>query len=152
MGLPTRRASTSRRSTVGWLMAAALLVSCTNRAASSPDPAIAASGFPIGTYTKSFVEPTFGPSTLAWTFGADGRWAEIPLEGAPVGAKPIRGTFHVDGDVLTIVTDYPPGFGTSRHTWRIEGGNLWTTYRSSDFAEDEGWFAMLDPVPWAPMP
>ena len=64
--------------------------------------------------------------------------------------KPIA-PIRVDGDVLTIVTDYPPGFGTSRHTWRIEGGNLWTTYRSSDFAEDEGWFAMLDPVPWAPM-
>lgn len=148
------RAETTRRSLGRWpILAIAIVVAaCVGGTPSSPDPVIAASGFPVGTYTKRFVEPTYGPTTLAWTFSPDGRWAEIPVEGAPVGAKPIRGTFHVDGDTLTMVTNYPPGFGSSRHTWRIEGGELWTEFQSSDFEEDAAWFAMLDPIPWTRVP
>lgn len=127
------------------------LMGCGGRAAGPRDPAIAASGFPIGTFVKAFVEPTYGPGTLAWTFEADGRWAEIPLDGAPVGAFPIRGRFTVEGDLLILATDYPPGFGTSRHRWRVDGTSLWTTYQSSDFEEDAGWFALLDPAPWTPL-
>jgi hypothetical protein len=125
---------------------------CAGETSGSPDPAIAASGFPVGTFTKRFVEPIYGPSTLAWTFAPDGRWAEVPLDGAPVGARPVRGTFQVDGEILTIVTNYPPGFGSSRHTWRIEGDELWTEFRSSEFEGDAEWFAMLDPIPWTRQP
>ena len=133
------------------LVVGALLLACARQAPGPPDPSIEASGFPVGAYTKQFVEPTFGPSVLAWRFEADGRWAEIPLEGAPVGARPIRGRFTIEGDELIITTDYPPGFGASRHAWRMDGDNLWTTYLSSDLPEDADWFAMLDPSPWVPL-
>lgn len=137
---------------VAWVVAALLVAGCAGEAPGSPDPAIVASGFPVGTYTKRFVEPTYGPTVTAWTFAPDGRWAEIPLGGAPVGAKPIRGTFRVDGDILTFITNYPPGFGTSRHAWRLEGEDLWTTFLSSDNQGDAEWFAMIDPIPWTRQP
>lgn len=148
MSVPRRPEAMRAASVAWWLIATIFVAACAGRGGGAPDTAIAASGFPLGTYTKSFVEPTYGPSTLAWTFGADGRWAEIPLKGAPVGAKPIRGTFRVDGDLITITTNYPPGFGTSRHTWQVDGDSIRTRFQSSDFEEDAAWFAMLDPVPW----
>lgn len=149
---PHGKVASRPRRLVAWLVIALLAAGCAGEAATSPDPAIVASGFPVGTYTKRFVEPTYGPTVTAWTFAADGRWAEIPVEGAPVGAKPIRGTFRVDGDILTFVTNYPPGFGTSRHAWRLEGEDLWTTFLSSDNEGDAGWFAMIDPIPWTRQP
>ena len=132
------------------LFVAAVLAGCAARTPGAPDPTIAASGFPIGTYVKDFIEPQHGPTRIAWTFEPDGSWAEIPLEGAPIGVPPIRGTYTISGDVVTIATEYPPGLGTSSHAWRSVDGRLWTTYRSSDNPEDAGWFAMLDPIPWTP--
>ena len=132
------------------LFVGAWLAACSSHTPGPPDPTIAASGFPIGSYVKDFVEPQFGPGRIAWTFAPDGRWAEVPLDGAPVGASPVRGTYTVDGDVVTIATDYPPGFGTNSHRWRIEDGLLWTTFQSSDNPEDAGWFTMLDRAPWVP--
>lgn len=130
------------------LFLTAALAGCSARVAGSPDPSISASGFPIGTYVKDFVEPQFGPARIAWTFEADGSWAEIPLDGAPIGAKPIRGSYAVSGDVVTIATEYPPDFGTSSHAWRFVDGRLLTRYQSSNIPEDADWFAMLDPIPW----
>lgn len=147
----SRAAARTGRGLAFCVFALAALAGCSARAPGAPDPTIAASGFPFGTYTKDFVEPQLGPARIAWTFEADGRWAEVPLDGAPVGATPIRGSYTVDGDVVTIATNYPPDFGTSRHVWRIADGRLWTTYQSSDFAEDADWFAMLDPIPWIPL-
>ena len=141
----------ARQVSLAAVVVGAWLSACGNPAGGNPDPAIAASGFPIGAFTKRFVEPTSGPGVLAWRFEADGRWAEIPLEGAPLGAKPIRGRFSVDGDSLTLTTDYPPGFGTSRHTWRVEDGLLWTRFDSSDLPDDASWFALLDGSPWVPL-
>ena len=144
-----KTARTSHGLAIG-LFVTAVLAGCSTRAPGAPDPTIAASGFPVGTYVKDFVEPQFGPTRIAWTFEPDGSWAEIPLEGAPIGVPPIRGTYTISGDVVTLATEYPPGLGTSRHTWRSVDGRLWTTYRSSDNPEDAGWFAMLDPIPWIP--
>ena len=132
------------------LVVAAMLAACSTRVAGPPDPTIAASGFPVGSYFKDFIEPEFGPTRIAWTFEPDGSWAEILLEGAPIGVPPIRGTYTVSGEEVTMATEYPPNFGTSRHAWRFVDGRLWTTYRSSDNPEDAGWFAMLDPLPWIP--
>jgi hypothetical protein len=143
-------ARTGHRLMIG-LIAVAMLAACSDRVPGSPDPTIASSGFPVGSFVKDFVEPQFGPSRLAWTFETDGSWAEIPLEGAPIGVPPIRGTYAVSGDVVTLATEYPPDLGTSRHTWRFADGRLWTTYQSSDNPEDAGWFAMLDPIPWIPL-
>ena len=143
-------ARTGHRLAIG-LVAAAVLAACSGHVPGPPDPSIAASGFPVGTYVKDFIEPQFGPTRIGWTFDPDGNWAEIPLEGAPIGAPPIRGTYTVSGDVITIATSYPPDFGTSRHAWELRDGRLWTTYRSSDLPEDADWFAMLDPIPWVPL-
>jgi len=133
------------------LIVVALLAGCSERVQGPPDPTIAESGFPVGSFVKDFVEPQLGTTRIAWTFDPDGSWAEIPLEGAPIGVPPIRGTYTVSGDVVTLATEYPPDFGTSRHAWRFANGLLWTTYRSSDNPEDAGWFAMLDPIPWIPL-
>jgi hypothetical protein len=143
-------ARTGRRLLIGLIVAAAL-AACSDRVPGSPDPTIASSGFPVGTYTKDFIEPQFGSTRIAWTFEPDGSWAEVLLEGAPIGIPPIRGTYAVSGDIVTLATEYPPDFGASRHTWRFVDGRLWTTYESSDNPEDEGWFAMLDPIPWIPL-
>ena len=63
---------------------------------------------------------------------------------------PARGRYAVDGDHVTIATDFPPGLGTSVHTWRVEGEDLWTTFVSSDLPDDAAWFAELDRQPWRP--
>lgn len=144
-------ARTGHRPVMGLVMGlivAAVLTACSDRVPGSPDPTIASSGFPVGTYAKDFIEPQLGATRIAWTFEPDGSWAEVLLEGAPIGIPPIRGTYAVSGDVVTLTTEYPPDFGTSRHTWRFVDGRLWTTYQSSDNPEDAGWFAMLDPMPW----
>ena len=133
------------------VLVAAAMAGCSDAVPGSPNPTVVASGFPVGQYVKDFVEPQFGPGRIAWTFEGDGRWAEIPLDGAPIGASPVRGSYTVTGEVLTITTDYPPGLGTSRHVWRVDGRDLWTSYRASDFAEDAGWFALLDSSPWVPL-
>ena len=133
------------------LFVGAWLAACSSHTPGPPDPAIAASGFPVGSYVKDFVEPQFGPGRIAWTFAPDGRWAEVPLDGAPVGATPVRGSYTVDGDILTIATDYPPDLGTSSHHWRVADGRLWTTFESSEFPGDADWFAILDPAPWVPL-
>jgi len=133
------------------LLVAAALAACSARVPGPPDPTIAESGFPLGTYVKDFIEPQFGSTRIAWTFEPDGSWAEVPLEGAPIGVPPIRGTYTVSKDVVTIATTYPPDFGTSRHAWRFVDGRLWTTYESSDNPEDADWFAMLDRIPWTPL-
>jgi len=151
VGPRSRTAARPGRGLVISLFVVAALAGCSGYAPGSPDPTIVASGFPVGHYVKAFVEPQFGPGRIAWTFEADGRWAEIPLEGAPMGATPVRGSYAVTGDILTITTDYPPGFGASRHTWLVTDGQLWTSYRSSDVDEDAEWFALLDPFPWIPL-
>lgn len=148
-----------RRRGLGLLLATLVMAGC-GFVPSDPAPpdssiaaGIAAAGFPVGTYSKVFEDPPGRRVRLAWTFGPDGRWAEVPtaLDGQTLPGGPIRGTYRIDGDRLTIATNYPPDFGTSEHTWRIEGSSLWTTFVSSELEGDQEWFAMLDPMPWVPL-
>lgn len=107
-------------------------------------------GFPVGVYAKAFQDPVLGRMQINWVFDPSGRWAEVPisLDNHTMEAGVIRGTFIVDGQVVTIASEYPPEIGTSIHRWRVDGNHLWTTFESSNNPDDEEWFAMLDPTPW----
>lgn len=118
----------------------------------TPGGRVSASGFPLGSFAKEFEDPDLGRVRLVWTFREDGRWAEIPLalDGQTLPVPTVRGRYVVEGPSVTIATEYPPAWGTSRHEWRLEGDALWTTFASSDIADDAQWFAMLDARPWRP--
>jgi hypothetical protein len=60
--------------------------------------------------------------------------------------------YSVDGSDVTIATDYPADWGTSRHAWRMDGDVLWTVFLESDVPEDKDWFEALDSQPWTPYP
>ena len=45
---------------------------------------------------------------------------------------------------MTIATEYPPDWGTSRHGWRMDGDLLWTVFMDSDVPDDKDWFEALD--------
>jgi hypothetical protein len=109
-------------------------------------------GFPYGAFAKEIDDPDFGRVGIHWSFTSDGRWAEIPhaLDGQTLPIVPVRGRYAVDGDEVTMTTDFPPGMGTSVHTWRVDGEDLWTTFVSSDLPDDAAWFAGLDRQPWKP--
>jgi hypothetical protein len=130
------------------------IAACAGSAAPPTAGVDPATGFPTGTFAKDFVDPPMGRVRLHWVFDPTGRWAEVPqaLDGQALPAPPVRGTFRVEGDIVTIATDYPPGWGTSSHRWRLDGDELWTTFESSDNPDDEGWFAMLDATPWRRAP
>ena len=110
--------------------------------------------FPVGTFAKEIQDPSLGRMQINWTFDPSGQWAEIPiaLDDQAIRAMVVRGTYTVEGESVTIASDYPPGIGTSRHAWRLEGNRLWTTFESSDNEDDAEWFAMLDPTPWIRQP
>jgi hypothetical protein len=110
--------------------------------------------FPVGAYAKEFQDPFLGRMQIDWVFDPSGRWAEIPiaLDNQAIGASVVRGRFTVEGDTVTIAADYPPGIGTSRHEWRLDGDHLWTTFESSTNEDDAAWFALLDPTPWTLLP
>ena len=118
---------------------------------SGVDPA---TGFPFGAYGKEIADPSLGRTRIDWTFGPDGRWAEvpIPLDGQRQPSPVVRGTYEVVGDELVVATTWPEGWGTSRHRWRTDGDDLWTVFLSSDIPEDADWFSMLDSQPWRPLP
>jgi hypothetical protein len=130
---------------VGLILAAG----CADRGPSTTGPT-APPGFPVGAWSKEFLDPFLGRMEVNWVFEPSGRWAEIPiaLDNQTIGAGVVRGRFTVEGDTVTITTDYPPGMGTSRHAWRVDGDHLWTTLESSDLEGDAEWFAMLDRMPW----
>lgn len=154
MGAIARRTPTRRLlDGLSAIALAGLLTACGSRGAPIA-PGIRPDGFPVGTFTKDFVDPQLGNVRLAWTFALDGRWSEVPfaLDGQTLPAPAVRGAYTVDGPIVTIATDYPPGWGTSRHEWRLGGDLLWTTFVSSDIAGDADWFAMLDVSPWTPTP
>jgi hypothetical protein len=156
MGTGRRSISRSALTQLGLAVASALLVTACGSSsdATRPPAATSASGFPIGAFSKELRGPELGPVRLVWTFEADGRWAEIPLalEGQTLRAPVVRGHYTVDGDTVTIATEYPPDWGTSRHGWRMDGGDLWTSFIESDIPDDEDWFISLDSRPWTPYP
>lgn len=128
-----------------------LVVACAPAGEGSPTPSLGVeNGFPLGSFAKQIDDPQAGRVRLVWTFESGGRWAEVPfaLDGQTSIFPPVRGTWTVDGETVTIATDFPPGWGWARHAWRLVGDQLWTTYQSSDVPEDAGWFAMLDVEPW----
>lgn len=143
----------------GWLRIAGVAMVLVVPAACAGDrPAgtapMAPPGFPVGTFAKEFLDPFLGRMQINWTFDPSGRWAEIPiaLDEQAIGATVVRGRYIVEGESVTIASDYPPGIGTSRHAWRLDGDRLWTTFESSDNEDDAEWFAMLDPAPWIRQP
>ena len=117
--------------------------------ATAANPATA-SGFPLGSFAKEVQDPELGRIRLAWTFEEDGRWAEVPfaLEGQSLNVPAMRGTYTVEGDTVTLATEFPPGWGTSQHTWRLDGDRLWTSFVSSTNPDDADWFKTLDDRPW----
>jgi len=149
--------SISRSASVlgGILLATGVLVSgCATPAPTGSDHAIGPSGFPLGTYSKEISDHDLGRVRLVWVFEPDGRYAEVPiaLDGQTLKAPTVRGTYSVDGETVTIATDYPPNWGTSRHGWRTDGDRLWTVFIESDVPEDKAWFEGLDGRPWTPYP
>ena len=136
------------------LVAGILAASCAAARVPSSEHPIAASGFPLGSFAKEVRHPDLGHIRLVWTFEPDGRYAEIPfaLDGQTLMAPTVRGTYVVDGSTVTIATDYPPDWGTSRHGWRMDGDLLWTFFMDSDVPDDKDWFVALDSQPWMPYP
>ncbi|MEO8229280.1 MAG: hypothetical protein ABI628_05895 [Chloroflexota bacterium] len=120
---------------------------------SEPGQPTTAFGFPLGSFAKELQDPDNGHVRLVWTFGPDGRWTEVPfaLDGQSLHASPVRGTYAVDAGSLTIATDYPPGWGTSEHHWRMDEDLLWTEFVGSDNPSDADWFEPLDTRPWTPI-
>jgi hypothetical protein len=143
-----------RAATIALLGATAVLVLACGSAPAPSRGVDPATGFPLGAFSKEFMDPELGRMRIDWVFAADGRWAEVPfpLDGQPQRAPVVRGTYRVDGDALTVATEWPPGWGTSRHRWRLDGDDLWTSFESSDVAADADWFATLDTRPWQPAP
>jgi hypothetical protein len=156
MGTGRRSISRSALTLVGLVVASAVLVTgCGASAEATRSPASSsAAGFPIGAFSKEIADQELGRVRLVWTFGADGRWSEVPiaLDGQTLKAPVVRGRYAVDGDSVTIATEYPPDWGTSRHRWRMDRGALWTAFIESDNPGDEDWFASLDTLPWTPYP
>lgn len=149
----TRRQSRSRRY-VGVVVACFVAVAQGCGPAPAPiTDGIGAQGFPVGTFTKDREDYVLGRVRIAWTFGPDGRWTEVPfaLEGQTLNVPAVRGTYSVDGAILTIATNYPPEWGTSRHVWQMIAGRLWTTFVSSNVPGDAEWFDELDISPWIPV-
>jgi hypothetical protein len=136
------------------LVAGILAASCASTRVASSEHPIAASGFPLGSFAKEVRLPDLGHIRLVWTFEPDGRYAEIPfaLDGQTLLAPTVRGTYAVDDGTVTIATDYPPDWGTSRHGWRMDGDRLWTFFMDSDVPDDKDWFEGLDSQPWTPYP
>ena len=131
---------------------ASLALSGCVAASAPPSGRDAATGFPFGVYSKEMTDPDLGRVRLDWIFGPDGRWAEvpIPLDGQPQRSPVVRGTYRVEGDLVTIATTWPPRWGTSEHRWWVDGDDLWTAFRASDVPGDAAWFAGLDSRPWRP--
>ena len=129
----------------------ASIAPATGTGAPSADP-VTAAGFPLGSFAKEVQEPQHGRIRLVWTFEDGGRWAEVPfaLEGQSLNMPAVRGTYTVDGDTVTLATEFPPDWGTSHHTWRLEDDRLWTSFISSTNPEDADWFRALDDRPWVP--
>lgn len=155
------RHATRRSGRRGALLAAAavLLVvvaaACTASSATPPPAGVdPRTGFPTGTFVREFTDPSVGRVRIMWVFDRDGRWAEVPdtVNDEARQIPPARGTYTVDGDTFRIATDYPPGWGTSQHRWRLDGELLWTRYLSSDNPDDEGWFGLQDHLPWTRVP
>ena len=155
--MPTGPRSISRSaSALGRILIATgvLVAGCTGSAPTPRDHPLGPSGFPLGTFSKELSGPELGHVRLVWDFEPDGRYAEIPfaLDGQTVRTPTIRGTYVVDGDTVTIATEYPPDWGTSRHAWRMDGDVLWTVFLESDVPDDKDWFEGLDSRPWTPYP
>jgi len=155
--MPTGPRSISRSaSALGRILLATgvLVAGCTGSAPTPRDHPLGPSGFPLGTFSKELSGPELGHVRLVWDFEPDGRYAEIPfaLDGQTVRTPTIRGTYVVDGDTVTIATEYPPDWGTSRHAWRMDGDVLWTVFLESDVPDDKDWFEGLDSRPWTPYP
>ncbi len=121
----------------------------TRTGAASADP-VTASSFPIGSFAKEIDDPDLGRIRLVWTFEDGGRWAEVPfaLEGQSLDVPAVRGTYTIEGDTVTLATEFPAGWGASQHTWRLEGDRLWTSFISSTNPDDTDWFRALDDSPW----
>ena len=113
-------------------------------------------GFPTGVFSKSFEDPELGPVRLSWIFDPSGAWAEVPeaLDGQAFPAGPARGTYVVDGDLVTIDVDLPTFWAQrwTRHHWRLDGDRLITTLDDAQDPEDVGFFEMLDAQPWVRVP
>jgi hypothetical protein len=155
--MPTGPRSISRSASMlgGILFATGVLVAaCATSAPQSSDHAISPSGFPLGTFSKELSLPELGRVLLVWDFEPDGRYAEVPLalDGQTLRMPTVRGTYAVEGETVTIATEYPPAWGTSRHAWRMDGDALWTVFLDSDNPEDKDWFEPLDSRPWTPYP
>ncbi len=155
--MPTGPRSISRSASAlgGILLATGVLVAgCTASAPVASDHPVGPSGFPLGTFSKVRSDPELGRVRFVWDFEPDGRYAEIPLalDGQTLMAPTVRGRYTVDGSTVTIATDYPPDWGTSRHAWRMDGDALWTVFLESDIPDDKDWFEALDSRPWTPYP
>ena len=156
MGTGRRSISRSALTLLGLVVASAVILTACGASADAtrPPASTSASGFPIGAFSKEISDQELGHVRLVWTFDADGRWSEVPiaLDGQALKAPVVRGRYTVDGETLTIATEYPPDWGTSRHSWRMDGGVLSTAFIQSDNPGDEDWFASLDARPWTPYP
>jgi hypothetical protein len=155
--MPTGPRSISRSASVlgGILLATGVLVAaCATSTPAPRDHPISPSGFPLGTFSKELSDPELGRVRIVWDFEPDGRYVEVPfaLDGQTLKAPTIRGTYAVDGETVTMATEYPPDWGTSRHGWRMDGDRLWTYFIESDVPGDKDWFEALDSRPWAPYP
>jgi hypothetical protein len=154
--MPTGPRSISRSASAlgGILLAAGVLAAGCSAASPSRDHAVGPSGFPLGTFSKELSHPELGRVRLVWDFEPDGRYAEVPLalDGQTLNAPTVRGRYTVDGSTVTIATDFPPDWGTSRHGWRMDGDRLWTFFIESDVPDDKDWFEALDSRPWTPYP
>ena len=119
-----------------------------------PPPGVRPDGFPTGVFAKTFDDPDFGPIRLYWVFDADGNWAEVPeaAEGQTIRIWPGSGRYTVDGDLVSISVDAPPGMSEHTHRWRLEGDRLVTSFDHSADPADVDWFAMLDGQPWVRVP
>lgn len=135
-------------------LAAAIVVGCAapipTAGGGGAAPVLTSSGFPLGSFAKDVQDPDFGRVRLVWTFEDGGRWAEIPfaLDGQTIKMPTVRGTYAIDGSAVTLATEFPPDWGTSHHTWRLEGDRLWTSFISSTIDGDADWFRGLDSRPW----
>jgi hypothetical protein len=136
------------------LAAGALVAACASTRVPSSEHPTAASGFPMGGFTKELTDIELGHVRLVWTFEPDGRWTEVPfaLDGQTLRAPASRGRYAVEGSIVTLAVEYPPDWGTSSHGWRMDGDQLWTFFMDSSVPEDRDWFEALDSRPWTPYP
>ena len=120
---------------------------------SSPAPSgTTDAGFPLGSFSKEVDDPDGGRMRIVWTFGADGRFTEVPIALDGQRLDPSRSAARSRPMARPSRSRRPSrrAWARARTAGGVDGDRLWTFLVESDNPEDKDWFEGLDSRPWEP--